>query len=53
MFRRARMVAAGLPVHAILRGIEQTAIFFAAADYRLFVGARAALAPSESAHVHA
>jgi hypothetical protein len=34
MPRHARIVAAGFPLHAILRGIDRSAIFFDDADYR-------------------
>jgi len=53
MPRHARIVAAGFPMHAILRGIDRTAIFFAEPDYRAFLDALAGLAASESVHVHA
>jgi putative transposase len=53
MPRHARIVAAGYPMHAILRGIDRGAIFFAEADYRAFLDALAALAASESVGVHA
>jgi putative transposase len=53
MPRRARIVAAGYPMHAILRGIDRAAIFFSEADYRAFLAALAALAANESVRVHA
>jgi putative transposase len=53
MPRHARIVAAGFPMHAILRGIDRTAIFFAESDYRAFLDALAGLAASESVRVHA
>lgn len=40
-------------MHAILRGIDRTAIFFAESDYRAFLDALAGLAASESVHIHA
>lgn len=40
-------------MHAILRGIDRTAIFFAVSDYRAFLDALAGLATSESVRVHA
>lgn len=36
MPRHARIVAAGFPMHAIPRGIDRTAIFFAEGDYGVF-----------------
>ena len=53
MPRHARIVAAGFPMHAILRGIDRTAIFFAESDYRAFLDALVGLAASESVRVHA
>jgi putative transposase len=53
MPRHARIVAAGYPMHAILRGIDRAAIFFAETDRRLFLATRAELAASESVSVHA
>jgi len=53
MPRHARIVAAGFPMHVILRGIDRTAIFFEEEDYRVFLEALAALAASESVRVHA
>ena len=53
MPRRSRIVAAGFPMHVILRGIDRAAIFFAEGDYRMFLGTLAALAESESIRVHA
>jgi putative transposase len=47
------ITSAGYPMHAILRGIDRGAIFFAEADYRAFLDALAALAASESVGVHA
>ena len=41
MPRRARIVAAGYPMHAILRGIDRTVIFFADEDNRYFLGSSA------------
>ena len=53
MRRRARIVAAGYPMHAILRGIDRTAIFFADEDNRYFLAKLAELAATESVAVHA
>jgi putative transposase len=53
MPRHARIVAAGFPMHVILRGIDRTAIFFAEDDYRVFSTTLAALAECESVRVHA
>ncbi|WP_373507434.1 transposase, partial [Thiocapsa sp.] len=53
MPRHARIVAAGFPMHVILRGIDRTTIFFAEGDYRVFSDILAALAESESVRVHA
>jgi putative transposase len=53
MSRHARIVAAGFPMRAILRGIDRTAIFFAESDYRAFPDALAGLAAGESVHSHA
>jgi len=53
MPRHARIVAAGFPMHTILRGIDRTAIFFADADRLAFLDALAGLAASESVRVHA
>jgi len=44
MPRHARIVAAGIPMHAILRGIDRTAIFFAETDNRQFLAALVELA---------
>jgi hypothetical protein len=38
MPRHARIVAAGFPLHAILRGIDRSAIFFDDVDYRALLG---------------
>ncbi len=40
-------------MHAIVRGIDRAAIFFAEADYRAFLAALAELAASASVRVHA
>jgi putative transposase len=53
MPRQARIVAAGFPMHVILRGIDRTAIFFSEGDDQVFSGILAALAESESVRVHA
>jgi len=49
----ARIVAAGFPMNAILRGIDRTAILLAEPDYRALLDAPAGLAARESVHVHA
>ncbi len=53
MPRHARIVVAGFPMHAILRGIDRAAIFFFDADYPAFLDALAGLAASEAVRVHA
>ena len=53
MPRRARIVAAGFPMHAILRGIDRAAIFFADEDYDCFKTKLSELATAESVAVHA
>ena len=53
MPRRARIVAAGYPMHAILRGIDRMAIFFADEDNRYFLAKLVELAATESVAVHA
>ena len=53
MPRHARIVAAGYPMHAILRGIDRGAIFFADTDNRNFLEALAEQAVAESVQVHA
>lgn len=53
MPRRARIVAAGFPMHVILRGIDRMAIFFVDDDKRYFLAKLAELAPAESVAVHA
>jgi len=52
MPRHARIVAAGYPMHAILRGIDRGAIFFAESDNRSFLDALAELTAAESVRVH-
>jgi putative transposase len=53
MPRHARIVAAGFPLHAILRGIDRSAIFFDDADYRALLGMLVERAAAESVWVHA
>jgi len=53
MPRHARIVAAGYPMHAILRGIDRSAIFFADTDNRNFLEALTEQAVTESVQVHA
>ena len=53
MPRHARIVAAGYPMHVILRGIDRAAIFFAEADYQKFLAVLAEVAANESVRVHA
>jgi putative transposase len=47
------MVAAGLPLHAIPRGIDRSAIFFDEADGRALLGMPVEPAAAESVCVHA
>jgi putative transposase len=53
MPRHARIVAAGFPMHAILRGIDRAALFFDDADYRALLDVLAERAAAESVRVHA
>jgi hypothetical protein len=53
MPRRARIVAAGYPMHVILRGIDRAAVFFDDADRRYFLEWLGAAAAQESVAVHA
>ena len=53
MPRHSRIVAAGYPMHTILRGIDRGAIFFAEEDRRAFLKALAELTLAESVQVHA
>ena len=53
MPRHARIVAAGFPLHAILRGIDRSAICFDDADYRALLGMLVERAAAESVWVHA
>jgi hypothetical protein len=53
MPRHARIVAAGFPLHAILRGIDRSAIFFDDADDRALLGMLVERAAAESVWVHA
>jgi len=53
MPRRARIVAAGYPMRAILGGIDRTAIFFTDEDKRFFLEKRAESSATDSVAVHA
>jgi putative transposase len=53
MPRRARTVAAGFPMHAILRGIDRAVIFFHDSDYRVLLDMLAERAAAESVRIHA
>jgi putative transposase len=53
MPRRARIIAAGYPMHVILRGIDRAAVFFEDDDRRFFLNHLAAVATEESVAVHA
>ena len=53
MPRRARLVAAGYPMHVILRGIDRAAVFFADADRQFFLTCLSAMAAAESVAMHA
>jgi putative transposase len=53
MPRRARIVAAGYPMHVILRGIDRAAVFFDEEDRTFFLETLAAVAAEESVAVHA
>lgn len=53
MPRRARIVAAGYPMHVILRGIDRSAVFFEEDDRRFFLERLALAAEDESVAVHA
>ena len=53
MPRHARIVAAGFPLHVILRGIDRSAIFFDDADYRALLTMLAERAAAASVCVHA
>jgi putative transposase len=53
MPRRARLVAAGYPMHAILRGIDRCAIFFNEDDYRCLLDGLGAATRTEGVAVHA
>ena len=53
MPRHARIVAAGFPLHAILRGIDRSAICFDDADDRALLGMLVERAAAESVWVHA
>jgi len=51
--RRARIVAAEYPIHAIPRGVDRTAIFFAHEDNPCFLDKHVELAATESVAVNA
>jgi putative transposase len=53
MPRRARIVAAGYPMHVILRGIDRAAVFFGNDDYRFFLDRLGTASSEESVAVHA
>jgi len=53
MPRRARIVAAGYPMHVILRGIDRAAVFFEDGDRRFFLECLGTAAREESVSVHA
>jgi putative transposase len=53
MPRRARIVAAGYPMHVILRGIDRAAAFFGNEDRSFFLETLGAVAAEESVAVHA
>jgi putative transposase len=53
MPRRAGIIAAGYPMHLILRGIDRAAVFFEDDDRQLFLDHLAAVAAEESVAVHA
>jgi putative transposase len=53
MPRRARIVAAGFPMHVILRGIDRATVFFEDDDRRFFLAALATAAAEEVVAVHA
>jgi putative transposase len=53
MPKRARIVAAGYPMHVILRGIDRAAIFFDDSDDRCFLDDLASTAGEEAVAVHA
>jgi putative transposase len=53
MPRRARIVAAGYPMHVILRGIDRAAVFFDDGDRRCFLEWLGAAAAHERVAVHA
>ena len=48
MPRRARIVAAGFPLHVILRGIDRSVVFFDEDNHRFFLGCLRAAAPTRS-----
>jgi putative transposase len=53
MPRRARIVADGLPMHVILRGIDRSAVFFGEGDDRFFLDCLGGAATEEAVAVHA
>ena len=53
MPRRARIVAAGYPMHVILRGIERAAVFFGDEDRQFFLECLGAAVAQELVSLHA
>jgi putative transposase len=53
MPRRARLLAAGYPMHVIVRGVDRRAVFFDGNDYRFFLASLGAAAKNEGVAVHA
>ena len=53
MPRRARIVAAGYPMHVILRGIDRSAVFFADDDRLFFLDGLRTVSSEETVAVHA
>ena len=53
MPRRAGLLAAGYPMHVIVRGIDRCAVFFDGNDYRFFLDSLGVAAKSEGVAVHA
>ena len=53
MPRRARIVAAGYPMHVILRGIDRAAVFFGDEDRQFFLECLGAAVAQELVSLHA
>jgi len=53
MPRRARIVAAGYPMHVILRGIDRAAVFFEDEDRQFFLECLGAAGAEELVSLHA